>query len=102
MVLDDQTVSELVDTHQLCINPSLLIVRMSYLNEVARIPHIFRNVKLCLIVAQYLCERRRYTPAGPLKFIASFIHNKIVDSLRELEQHVLMPYERFVADIKKH
>ena len=63
-MLDDPTIQEIVDAHQLYINPSLIIIRISYLNTVARIDPAFRILKLCLILAQYLCDKKKYEKQG--------------------------------------
>ena len=101
MVLDDKTLSVLVDTHQLYINPTMVIIRLSFVNAVAQINHLYRQVKLSLIVAQYLCDKKKYEKQGKM-FIASLIPDKAVLVLAKLEEGLLLPYEKFVDDMMSH
>ena len=101
MVLDDKTISELVDAHQLYINPTLVIIRMSFLNAVAQLDPYFRKVKLCIIIAQYLCEKKGYEKHGKM-LVASLIKEWTVVSLAKLSDDALLPFERFMEDMLKH
>ena len=101
-MLDDPTIQEIVDAHQLYINPSLIIIRISYLNTVARIDPAFRILKLCLILAQYLCDKKKYEKQGTV-FIASAIKDGVVvNMLGKDELDTLLKFERFAADLLEH
>ena len=81
MVMDDKSISEFVETHQLLTNPIILNVRVIFFADVANISSYSRLVKLPLLVAQYMCDKNRYEPAGPQKFMAHFIKSRL-DILR--------------------
>jgi len=102
LVLDDPSIQELVDAHQLYINPSLVIIRISYMNTVARIDPAFRILKLCLLLAQYLCDKRKYEKQGTVLIASAIKDGAVVNMLGKDELDTLLKFERFAADLLEH
>lgn len=81
-----------------------MIVRTSFLNSVARLDHGNRLNKLCLILAQYLCDKRKYEKHGTM-FIASAVKETVCTNMlsdEDAKGDTALKFERFTQDIMRH